>query len=89
MNFIDILNGHIKNTIGNIDNLSEKRLRICIKCPLYRKTPMGAICNNKLYISKDGKEVLNYGKEGYVKGCGCNSDKKVRIPNAKCIIKKW
>lgn len=89
MRFIDILDGHIKELFGANENLSNKRLKICMKCPLYKKTPVGPICNSSLYISKDGKDVVNYGKEGYVKGCGCNLSKKVRLSNAKCIIRKW
>ena len=44
---------------------------------------------NENLSNKDGKDVVNYGKEGYVKGCGCNLSKKVRLSNAKCIIRKW
>lgn len=38
MGFIDILDGHIKELFGANENLSNKRLRICMKCPLYKKT---------------------------------------------------
>lgn len=89
MGVIDILNGHVKELLGENDYLSDKRMRICKQCPLFKNSPIGPICNSKLYISKDGKEVADYGKDGFVKGCGCRLNSKSRLPNAKCIIGKW
>ena len=39
-----------------VEELSERRLKICKECPLYKETSYGAVCNNSKYISPDGKD---------------------------------
>ncbi len=65
--------------------LSEKRLEICKKCPLWSETSTGPVCNNGKFINKNG-EWSYFPKSGYVKGCGCKLNYKTKNPNAHCII---
>lgn len=71
------------------DELSEKRLEICRKCPLYKEDEFSPICDNKKYISRDGKDWSYFPKKGYVKGCNCRLNSKVKNPSNHCIIKLW
>lgn len=70
--------------------LQLKRLEICKQCGLYKETPEGPICNSKLYINElDKNSISSRPKFGYKKGCGCNINKKIKFPRAKCIVLKW
>lgn len=72
------------------DELAEKRLAICVKCPLYHKLLDGvlgesnphafAFCNQNDEITVNGKKV---------KGCGCRLDAKVRDESQECPAGKW
>ena len=55
MGLIDIISGHVNEAINKNEDLSEKRLAICKECPLYKETPMGPICNPRLYINENNK----------------------------------
>ena len=55
---------------------------------LYKETPVGPICNPKLYINKEG-DIATYKKDGYVRGCSCRLSAKTRLNHGKCIIGKW
>ena len=88
INVIDILDGHIKEMFNINDQLVKERMAICMSCPLYLKSPIGPICNAKLWINKD-KEVSTKEKDGYTRGCNCRLDSKTRVPHAKCIIGQW
>ena len=71
MGLIDIISGHVNEAINKNEDLSEKRLAICKECPLYKETPMGPICNPRLYINEDNKtDYSDRPKIGYRKGCG-------------------
>lgn len=86
----DIISGHINEVLGKNEELSEHRLEICKKCPLYKETYIGPICNPELYINITDKEsISNKPKIGYRQGCNCRLTAKSRLPNAKCIISKW
>ena len=67
----------------------DGRMNICKKCPLYKETPMGPICNPRLYINEsDKKSVSDRPRIGYKRGCGCALTRKTRLPYAKCIVLK-
>lgn len=87
-NILDIIDGHVNEMFNANEELYEKRMKICKECPLYKLTPIGPICNPKLYINKSN-EVSAYKKEGFVKGCGCRLNAKTRLFHGKCIISKW
>lgn len=69
--------------------LTEERMEICRKCPLYKESAFRIICNSKLYLSEDGVTVSHSPKPGYKKGCGCKLKIKTANPNAHCIVGKW
>ena len=70
--------------------LSQERLAICEKCPLYKNDKLyGAVCDSNKFISQDGTKWSWFRKEGYVRGCGCHLKQKSKKPNSHCIIKLW
>lgn len=86
----DIINGHINEALGKNEDLFEQRIQICKKCPLYKETLAGPVCNSKLYINIVDKEtVSDRPKVGYRRGCSCRLTSKCRLPHAKCIVEKW
>ena len=50
----DIIDGHVNEMFNANEGLYEERMKICKECPLYKETPVGPICNPKLYINKEG-----------------------------------
>ena len=79
INIKHILIGWYNKIFLKEQDLANYRLDICKHCQ-----------HNVKFLGQDVViYVVNYGKEGYVKGCGCNLSKKVRLSNAKCIIRKW
>lgn len=86
----DIINGHVNEALGKNEDIKEKRMKICKECPLYKETPMGPVCNSRLYISESDKTtVSDRPKIGYRRGCGCILARKTKLPNARCIVLKW
>lgn len=67
--------------------LVEKRIEVCLTCPLYKETAFGAICSPKLYINSEG-DVSYIPKEGYKKGCNCILRRKAANPSNHCVIGK-
>lgn len=85
-----ILTGHTNELFGLNTNISEARLRICKKCPLYKVSSLlGEICNSKLWYNPNTGDVSIDKKDGYVRGCGCRLRAKTTIYNATCPAKKW
>lgn len=90
MGMLDIINGHANEALGKNEELFKTRLAICKECPLYKETPMGIICNPRLYINEENKtDYSDRPKIGYRKGCGCVLSRKAKLPHAKCIVGKW
>ena len=90
MGLIDIISGHVNEAINKNEDLTKKSLAIWKECPLYKETPMGPICNPRLYINEDNKtDYSDRPKIGYRKGCGCVLSRKVKLPHAKCIVGRW
>lgn len=69
-------------------NLSEYRLNTCYHCPLY-STKYGGMCNNKLWYDKESGDISIHPKQGYINGCGCLLESKVKNPNSVCPLEKW
>ena len=89
MGFSQILSGHLNEVLGLNKDISSKRLQICSQCPLYKKTIVGPICNNKLWYNVRTNEVSDKQKLGFKKGCGCRLNAKTSLPNASCPLGKW
>ena len=83
-----IAEGFYNNLLNKEEELYEKRIVICKKCPLFKITKIfGPICNPALYIN-DKDETSKSLMPGFVKGCGCVLSSKTRLEDAKCIINK-
>ena len=63
----------------------EERLAICDKCPIYSR----GRCNSNLWINPDNDDVSTYAKIGYVRGCNCIINIKVRNRINHCVAGKW
>ena len=83
-----IVTGHINELLGLNKNISEARINICKKCPIY-SSKLGGICNNRLYINPENEDVSVEKLEGYIQGCGCRLQAKTTILNEHCPINKW
>ena len=66
-------------------NINERK-EICEKCPLLTKDWR---CNSKLYLNPETNEVSTYSKVGFIRGCNCQMNVKMRNINSHCIAGKW
>jgi len=72
-----------------MEKFVEKRLEICSNCPIMRITEYGMKCDDRKWISPDGKEGSFFKKDGWKKGCGCILNYKVRNASNHCVIRLW
>ena len=84
-----ILDGHTNELLGLNKDISKVRMEICKKCPLFKKTIIGPVCNNKLWLNLETGDISNTKKEGYENGCGCRLEAKTTLPYASCPLNKW
>jgi hypothetical protein len=84
-----IIGGHTNELLGLNKELSERRMAICKKCPLFKKTIVGYVCNSKLWLDLKTGETSLIKKDGYRNGCGCRLDAKTTVVDASCPIGKW
>ncbi|WP_287385553.1 hypothetical protein [Lachnospira sp.] len=85
-----IIDGHIKEFVGQNGDLSKWRMDICRECPLFKVMPLaGPICNNNKYLNVQTGDVSNTPKIGYRRGCGCRLNAKTRVAKSKCPLGKW
>lgn len=84
-----IIKGHIKEFLNMEKDLAKKRLAICKVCPLYKETNIGPICNPNLYLNPQTMETRHSPKTGYLKGCGCRLNAKIRLQDANCPTEQW
>ena len=89
MGINNIVKGHVNELLNNNDKLSEMRMKICRKCPLYKEKWYGPICNHKLWLNVETGETSEEPKEGYINGCMCRLEAKTRDIDSECTIKKW
>lgn len=83
-----IIEGHFNEIINKNQDISQKRLEICYKCPLYSPR-FGGLCNNRLWLNVETGDVSTTNKIGYMRGCGCRLLAKTRVPEAHCPVNKW
>lgn len=73
-----------------MESFAEKRLQVCSTCPLFRKQWDGNHrCDSSKYMKPETKETSYLPKKGFVRGCSCIIEYKVRQPNAKCVAGLW
>lgn len=83
-----IIKGHAKEALGLGTDMSEARLKICHRCPLFSNA-LGGMCNNRLWLNVETGDVSTIARPGYVNGCSCRLNAKTRLANAHCPANKW
>lgn len=84
----DIVKGHVNELLGLNKDISQVRMNICRKCPLFLNE-LGGICNPRLYLDAKTGDVSTIKKDGYVSGCGCRLSAKTRLSGSACPNGKW
>lgn len=84
-----IIEGHINELLNNNEAIAEPRMKICKKCPLYKQTITGPVCNSNAWLNPKTGDFSLDKKDGYVKGCGCRVNAKTRVASAQCPAGKW
>lgn len=88
INVGDIIQGHVNELLDLNEDMSENRMRICRKCPIFKKD-FGGICNHQLWLNPETNDISLVKKEGYRRGCGCRLLAKTTLANAACPAGKW
>lgn len=83
-----ILEGAKNSIFGINKQISEARIKICKRCPIYSPS-FGGICNKKLYLNPDSGDVSVNKQAGYVQGCGCYLRLKTTVTSEECPAGKW
>jgi hypothetical protein len=83
MSVLDIIEGHVNELVDMNKTVKDVRMEICKKCPLYKMSNLGPICNNRLYMNSEG-EISTNPRPGYKRGCGCRLNAKTRLDRAVC-----
>lgn len=89
MEVTNIIKGHVNELMGNNQELSEERFKICRNCKLYHKAIYGEICNDDLYLNPITNDVSKYPLDEYFQGCGCRLKAKTTLESATCPANKW
>ena len=84
----NIVKGHVNELLNLNGDISEQRMQICRKCPLFVDVLRGQ-CNPRLYLNPETGEVSNKFRQGFYKECGCRLQAKTRLPGASCPATKW
>lgn len=86
----DIVEGHYKEITKQENELYEKRIAICKKCPLYSvKENLGEVCDGSKCWNQNKQILEAYPSNDNICGCGCRLAAKTRLKNAKCVLSKW
>lgn len=87
----NIIEGHMNELLDVNSQIAQPRLKICKLCRLYtRNRLMGWMeCNSKLWLNPETNDVSTEQKDGYVKGCGCRINAKIRVAGERCPAGKW
>lgn len=84
----NIVKGHLNELLNLNQDISQSRLQICYKCPLF-SSKFGGMCNNRLWLNVSTGDVSTTSKTGYKRGCGCRLNAKTALLNATCPVGKW
>lgn len=87
----NIIQGHVNELLGNENALAVPRREVCRKCPLYHINDFWgwAECNSHLFMNQATGETSKDPVPGYVKGCGCRIEAKIRVAGEHCPAGKW
>lgn len=90
LNVNQIVEGHIKELKKDNEQLYQKRIAICKKCPLFSNGIMGYVCDSKKCVDINKQDVVkDLPNKGDICGCGCRLSAKTRSESAKCVLNKW
>ena len=79
----------IGHSIQEENELRNKRLAICKRCPLFTNhSDLGYICDNNKHLLLNGVVVSNPTSNSR-SGCGCKLEIKTRLKNEECTLGKW
>ena len=87
INYLNIIEGATKELLNMNKELSDLRMDVCKKCPLFVKTSKK--CNDKLFLNPIDNEVTTYKTKKSYQGCGCYLKLKTRVVDEECPAKKW
>lgn len=86
----DIIEGHYNEITNKENELYEKRIAICKKCPLYTvRENIGEICDSKKCWNEKDQALETYPSNNNICGCGCRLQAKTRLKHSKCVLSKW
>lgn len=86
----DIIEGHYKELTNQENDLYEKRIAICRKCPLYTvNKDLGEICDGKKCFNSKLNSIEPIPSHDTICGCGCRLKAKTRLVNAECVLNRW
>lgn len=86
----DIVEGHYKEITNQENELYEKRIKICKKCPLYTvNSVLGEICDSKKCWNEKENIIETFPSQNNTCGCGCRLSAKTRLKQAKCVLNRW
>jgi hypothetical protein len=88
INPLHIAEGAINSSLGINKSMSELRMDVCKKCPIYSKI-LGGVCNKKLWLNPETDAVSSEPKLNYVRGCGCKLSFKTAVASEECPAGKW
>lgn len=66
----------------------EYRLNLCKKCKLY-SPKAGGYCNDRMWYNPETNKTSVIKKHGFIKGCGCVLENKIKNIKSVCPIGKW
>lgn len=88
INPLPILDGAKNVFFGFNKSISEARMKICKKCPIYSPV-LGGVCNRKLYLDPKTGDISIEKRQGYIRGCGCSLRLKTTVASEECPAGKW
>lgn len=72
-----------------MDDYVNERKKICKECAIMRLTDFGMKCDNRRWLNPETNESSYFKHDGWVKGCGCDIDIKVKRLGNHCPGNKW
>ena len=84
-----IAEGWTNRVLNREQELVNKRLPICLKCPLHTDTIGGGKCDRNKWYNPETKDLSTEYHPGYISACGCPHEAALRVASKKCPLDKW
>ena len=88
INPLHIAEGIANNALGINKSMSELRMEVCRKCPLF-SNKFGGLCNSRLWLDPETNDISDVKQPGYISGCGCKLSFKTSVASEECPAGKW